>query len=142
MEGTLRTYNKEALTKIKENIKRIVENTGATFNCKAVVDFEDLYPAVINHPTETSHVVRLAETYLGKHLVMEEGLPLTASEDFSFFLEKKPGCFYMLGIMKPTETVVKTLHTSTYDFNDDMIAYGGYFYVRIIEDRLKVKIFS
>ena len=47
----------------------------------------------------------------------------------------------MLGIKRPTETVTKSLHTSSYNFNDDMIAYGGYFYTRIVEDRLKVKIF-
>ena len=47
----------------------------------------------------------------------------------------------MLGTKKPSETVTKTLHTSIYDFNDDMIAYAGYFYSRIIEDRLGVSLF-
>ena len=71
----------------------------------------------------------------------EQDLPITASEDFSYFIEEKPGCFYMLGLKRPTETTLKTLHTSNYDFNDDMIAYGGYFYTRLVEDRLNVKIF-
>lgn len=43
-------------------------------------------------------------------MIKDEGLPLTAAEDFSFFLEKKPGCFFMLGIKKATETETKTLH--------------------------------
>jgi hypothetical protein len=33
-----------------------------------------------------------------------------------------------------------TLHTSTYDYNDNMIASGAYFYIKIVEDRLGVKI--
>lgn len=103
--------------------------------------FDELYPPVINHEKETQHIVRIAETYLGKHLVKSENLPLTASEDFSYFLEHKPGCFFMLGIKKPSETITKTLHTSTYNFNDDMIPYAGYFYARLVEDRLGVKLF-
>ncbi len=103
--------------------------------------FDELYPPVINHEKETQHVIRVAETYLGKHLVSSENLPLTASEDFSYFLEHRPGCFFMLGIKKPSETVTKTLHTSTYNFNDDMIPYAGYFYARLVEDRLGVKLF-
>ena len=46
----------------------------------------------------------------------------------------------MLGTKKPTDNPEKTLHTSTYDFNDNIIPSGGYFYLRLIEDRLGVKI--
>ena len=35
---------------------------------------------------------------------------------------------------------LRTLHTSDYNFNDDMVATGGYFYIRLLEDRLGVKI--
>ena len=63
---------------------------------------------------------------------------MSASEDFSFFLEKKPGCFFALGTMKEGKQLM-TLHTSTYDYNDDLIASGAYFFNRIIEDRLGVR---
>ena len=33
-----------------------------------------------------------------------------------------------------------TLHTSTYDYNDDLIATGAYFFIKIVEDRLKINI--
>eukprot|EP00347_Sterkiella_histriomuscorum_P014837 403359336 len=142
MQGTIRSYNKEVLAKIKEKINLIANTTADTYGCVAEVKFNDMYPAVINHAKETAHIQRIATQHLGGHLVKDADLPLTASEDFSFFLEEKPGCFFMLGIKKPSETVLKTLHTSTYDFNDDMIAYGGYFYGRLVEDRLGVKIFD
>ena len=48
----------------------------------------------------------------------------------------------MLGTQKPTDNPVKTLHNSNYDFNDDMIASGAYFYLRLVEDRLGVKIIA
>ncbi|CDW83506.1 amidohydrolase [Stylonychia lemnae] len=141
MQGTIRSYNNEVLKKIKEKIVLIAETTAETYGCKATVDVFDMYPATINHPTETQHIQRLAKQHLGEHLLSEQDLPLTASEDFSYFLEEKPGCFYMLGLKRPTDNTNKSLHTSNYDFNDDMIAYGGYFYTRIVEDRLDVKLF-
>jgi hippurate hydrolase len=67
-------------------------------------------------------------------------LPLTASEDFSYFLEERPGCFYMLGIQRPGENYC--LHTSYFDYNDSMIASGSLMFVRIIEDRLGAKIIA
>ena len=37
---------------------------------------------------------------------------------------------------------LKTLHTSNYNYNDDLIATGAYFFLRIVEDRLGCKIFE
>ena len=71
----------------------------------------------------------------------EDDLPITASEDFSYFLQERPGCFFALGTLKPGREP-KTLHTSDYDFNDDLVATGGYFWIRLLEDRLGVKIFK
>lgn len=59
---------------------------------------------------------------------------MTAAEDFSYYLQERPGCFYMLGIRKPGENYV--LHTSHYNYNDSMIASGAYMFVKIVEDRL------
>ena len=109
--------------------------------CRADLLINRMYPAVTNHPTETQHVARLAKQWFGPQHFSTDDLPITASEDFSYFLLEKPGCFFALGTKKPN-TVSKTLHTSDYDFNDDMVATGGYFWVRLIEDRLAVKIFK
>jgi hypothetical protein len=42
----------------------------------------------------------------------------------------------MFGIKKPGEFPEKVLHTSTYNFNDNLISSGAYFYIRLCEDRL------
>ena len=109
--------------------------------CKAIVEIIRLYPVVVNHATETLHVKRLALKWFGPDHVSEEDLPIPASEDFSFFLQKRPGCFFALGTKKPGEKA-KILHTSNYDFNDDMVATGGYFWISLVEDRLDIKIFK
>ena len=59
-----------------------------------------MYPAVKNHKDQTAHVIRLAKQNFGEEHFSQDELPLSASEDFSFFLEEKPGCFFALGTMK------------------------------------------
>ena len=110
----------------------------AAHSCVAEVDIEDLYPAVLNHATQSQYVREIGAKYFGAEKVKSADLPLTASEDFSYFLEEKPGCFFMLGTKQKGQNYC--LHTSYYDYNDSMIGSGGYMFVRIVEERLGVKI--
>ena len=66
-------------------------------------------------------------------------MPTVIAEDFAFYLIEKPGCFFMLGT-KDYKYPKRILHCSDYDFNDSMIGSGGYFWIRVIEDRLNVSI--
>lgn len=138
MQGTIRSYNQKTLEVVKAKIRIIAENTAIAMGCVAHVDLEDMYPAVINHKNETQHVIRVASANFGADKVKSDDLPLTASEDFAYYLEKCPGCFYILGINCPG--MKYSLHTSFFDYNDSMIASGGLLFVRIVEDRLQAKI--
>ena len=135
MKGTMRLYNAELKQKMIERITKVAECTAEAMMCTADVSIVDKYPAVINHVDQTNHIIRLAKTHLGEDNFSQLDLPLSAGEDFSYFLQEKPGCFYTLGTMKEGEQL-KTLHTSNYDYNDNLIATGAYFYLRIVEDRL------
>lgn len=108
-------------------------------DCRAEVELVDMYPAVLNHKEQTNHVIRLAKKHFGEKHFSQLEIPMGAAEDFSFFLEKKPGAFFALGTMKVGKPLL-TLHTSTYDYNDDLIPSGAYFFTRIVEDRLGVNI--
>jgi len=81
----------------------------------------------------------LARENFGDKFFSKDELPVSASEDFSFFLHHKPGCFFILGTHVPGSEY-KTLHSATMNYNDNMIASGGYFYIKLAEDRLGIKI--
>ena len=141
MEGRLGTYDEPTRRRICERIERIAKEVGSAMGCKVEISIDFKYPAIVNPPKETDHIKRLACRWFGPQHISEDELPITASEDFSYFLDKAPGCFWALGTKKPG-TNPGTLHSSDYDYNDDMIATAGYFYIRLLEDRLKVKIFK
>ena len=139
MTGSIRSYDEDTRELVISRIEKICNDVATAMECTAELDIERQYPAVINHPTETQHVKRLATKWFGPQHFSSDDLPITASEDFSYFLQKKPGCFFALGTMKPGSKP-RTLHTSDYDFNDDMVATGGYFWVRLVEDRLNINL--
>ena len=142
MEGSIRSFDNVSKERVLDRIKKISSDIASAMECTAEVEinFYDIdCPPVINHAAQTQHVKRVANKYFGPEHMSEEGLPDMGAEDFSFFLQEKPGCYFTLGIKKPgTKTI--DLHTSDYDFNDDMVATGGYFLTRLVEDRLGVKL--
>lgn len=136
--GTIRTYSSKTLETIHARLRQVLFNTVEAFGCTAELDINDKYPPTVNHKTETEHVIRIAKANFGEEKVKSDGLPMTAAEDFSYYLQEKPGCFFMLGTQKLGENYV--LHTSHFNFNDSMIASGALMFIRIVEDRLGAKI--
>ena len=100
MQGTIRSYDNATRDRMKQRITEICEGVAKAHECEAELDLFDQYPAIINHPQETDHVIRLAKHWFGEDHFSTDDLPLSASEDFSYFLQKKPGCFFALGTMK------------------------------------------
>lgn len=135
MRGTIRSYDVAVREKVIKRIEEISTSVASAMDCKVDLMIDRSYAPVVNHARETEHVRRVAEKWFGREHLSEEGLPLMASEDFGYFIANKPGCFFTLGTRKPG-TELKTLHSSDYDFNDDMVATGGYFWLRLLEDRL------
>ena len=86
MGGTMRTYDESVKEHAKKRITEIAEHVAAAHECRAEVDIFDKYPAIMNHKTETEHVIRLAKKYFGEENFSQLDLPLSAGEDFSYFL--------------------------------------------------------
>ena len=140
MQGTIRSYDIAVREKVIKRIEDISTGVARAMDCKVDLMIERSYAPVVNHATETEHVRRVATKWFGKEHLSADDLPLMASEDFGYFIEDKPGCFFTLGTRKPGAEL-HTLHSSDYDFNDDMVATGGYFWLRLLEDRLQVHLF-
>lgn len=86
---------------VQQRIREIATLTAQAHLCEADVDITEVYPCTVNTPIEASHVKRIATETLGDEFFSTEGVPMTASEDFSFFTEEKPGAFFFIGTGKP-----------------------------------------
>jgi len=66
---------------------------------------------------------------VGPERVISPFPPVTGSEDFAYYLEKKPGCFLRLGNGADSPM----LHNPRYDFNDELLTVGAAYWTRLTE---------
>ena len=78
--------------------------------------------------------IALLSLALTTYAVLTDRRPSMAAEDFSFFAEQRPACYVWIG-NGPSEGG-RSLHSSTYDFNDAILGIGASYWVRLVEEAL------
>jgi amidohydrolase len=122
--GTVRTLTPEVRTVARERFFRIVEQTAAALGCHAAIEWEEGYPVTHNDPGATEHFFGVARDALGGSRVMGVEHPTMGGEDFSYYGQHVPACFFILGVCPPGRDSYPTLHQPEYDFNDDCLPTG------------------
>ncbi|HNM32171.1 MAG TPA: M20 family metallopeptidase [Chitinophagales bacterium] len=124
MEGTFRTFDevwrKQAHEKIKTICSSIAEGFGAT--CDVLIDVG--YPFLKNDETLTNRAFELAKAYLGSENVEEMPARMTA-EDFSYYSQVVPSCFYRLGTGNTAKGITSPVHTPTFDVDENCLKIGA-----------------
>jgi hippurate hydrolase len=141
IEGTVRVFSHEVLDLIERRMKVIAEQTCAAFEARCAFEFVRNYPPTINHAAETEFARRaLAEVVGAENVLAYE--PTMGSEDFSYFLQEKPGCYFVIGNGDGAHRALGhgegpcMLHNPNYDFNDELIPIGATAWVRLAEQWL------
>jgi amidohydrolase len=136
IRGTVRTFNSEVLEMIEQRMRRIVQSTCEAYDAQSEFEFDRYYPPTINHPEETQFARQVLCAFAGEDNVLEFE-PTMGSEDFSFYLLKKPGCYLLIGNGDGDHRSPGyadgpcVLHNPSYDFNDGLIAVGAAMWVRL-----------
>lgn len=142
VKGTVRTLSDEAVTLIERRMREVAEGMCAAHGARCEFQFNRGYPVTVNHRAETEFVQRVLGEVVGPDNV-KPFEPTMGSEDFSFFLQARPGCYFMIGNGDGTHRAHGhgegpcTLHNPSYDFNDDLIPLGATAWVRIAEAWLR-----
>ncbi len=132
--GTVRAFSRDVMQLVEKNLRRIAESTAAAFGASATVDFRLLFAPTVNDPAEAEFAARICGELVGADKV-ERNPPLAmVSEDFSFMLEKVPGCYLNIG--NGVGEGACDIHNPGYDFNDRALPLGAAFFVRAVETRL------
>ncbi len=132
MVGSARAFTVELQDEIEGSIRRIAEGVAQAHGATAEVEYERGYPPTINHAAETEIARQAAIRTVGAENVGAGGLPMMASEDFSFMLLERPGCYLFIGNGEGDHAV--ECHNPHYDFNDDILPIGARYWVTLVED--------
>jgi len=138
LRGTVRTFTIELLDIIEERMRRIAAATCEAFATSCEFEFRRNYPPTVNHARETAFTREVLGELVGAQNVGEFE-PTMGAEDFSYFLQEKPGCYFVIGNGDGTHRSAGhgggpcMLHNPSYDFNDELIPLGGSMWVRLAE---------
>jgi len=120
IEGTFRTMNETWREEAHVKMKIIAENVAQQMGGSCDFRIEHGYPFLVNDEIITDKARAAAENYLGKENVEELPLRMTA-EDFAFYSQQVPACFYRLGTGNKSKGITSGVHTSTFDIDEQAL---------------------
>jgi hippurate hydrolase len=126
---SIRSFDAEVRNQLEQRIRALVTAHVAGYGGEATIDYERGYPVVVNTAVETEFARQVAEELVGPERVISPFPPVTGSEDFAYYLQKKPGCFLRLGNGADSPS----LHNPRYDFNDELLTVGAAYWTRLAE---------
>ncbi|MEO7175221.1 MAG: amidohydrolase [Saprospiraceae bacterium] len=123
LEGTFRTMDEAWRSKSHELMVNMAEHLCISMG--ATCDFKILrgYPFLVNEPELTAEVFADLREFLGEEMVDELPIRMTA-EDFAYYSQIKPTCFYRLGVGNPAKGIGSPLHTNTFNIDESSLATG------------------
>lgn len=125
---TTRAYQPAVRELLRQRVPAVIQAQAQSFGATADVDFRAGYPAVINHPAETAFARSVALEAFGAERVPEGFRPRTASEDFAYMLQARPGSYLFFGNGDSAG-----LHSPHYDFNDAILAPAATYWTLLAE---------
>ena len=130
LKGTTRAYTEENRQLIKRRMKQIIEGTEKTFNASIALDYKDGYPPVINNYEATNKIKAVAKKVVGNKVIAP--YLSMGGEDFSYFSNQVPGCFFFLGSAPKDRKPMSTpQHCSHFDIDEEVLKIGSSIFVEL-----------
>lgn len=121
--GTLRTFDEDLRAELHEWLPRRAGEICTEHGGMCDVEVRRGYPVVVNDPALTERIRGAAAEFLGAEHVVDMPRRM-GSEDFAFYTQVMPGCFFRLGTGNPKKGPAPGLHTPTFNIAEEAMAIG------------------
>ncbi len=132
LRGSCRSFDVETRAILQKRMEEICAGLETAYGVKVKLKYEHGYPSVVNTEAETEALIRAAKMIAKPEAVITEFDAFMGSEDFSYFLQKRPGCYFILG----SGETGGPLHSPHYNFNDAALPYGIAIWVQLVKNTL------
>lgn len=129
---SVRASSLEVRKLLEARIREVVTCQAASCGVEADIQYESLVPCIVNSAAETALAYQAVASVLGEEAVLTSYPRHLGSEDFAWLLERRPGCYFILG-NGTGEWVGCSLHNQGYDFNDALIPLGAASFAQLVE---------
>ncbi len=135
LEGTVRTFDADVREQVKGDVYSIVKGITEGFHADYEIDYLQGYPALFNHKEETEIVSNLlSEVFTEEAIVDLE--PAMGGEDFAYYLEEKPGTYFLVGAQNENENTHFPHHHPKFDFDEKALLNVEKAFVKIVSHYL------
>jgi amidohydrolase len=128
--GTLRSYKDDVRQLLRRRVREVLESAAAGGECELEMELREGFPVTVNDPQSVELVRRVAAEQFGADNVIDPGL-LPASEDFSLFLQQRPGAFIFLGAGNAAKGIDAPHHSPQFDIDESALPMGAELLARI-----------
>ena len=136
MHGTVRTFLPETQEEVPAKMLRVAEGVCTALGASCELNYMNGYPSTINSVPETEIAAKAVVDLVGEEKIHRNPIPSTGAEDFSYMLQARPGCYVWIGIGTGKGEGGCMLHSSHYDFNDDVLWTGASYWATLVENEL------
>jgi amidohydrolase len=132
LEGTFRTLDEQWREKAHKRMRKIAIGIAESYGAACEFQIDRGYPVLINDESLTAKVWQFASEFLGEDKVEHLPIRMTA-EDFAYYSQQIPACFYRLGTGNKEKGITSALHTNTFDIEESSLltSIGTMAYVAI-----------
>lgn len=131
LEGTARTLGAPARLQVRSRMERRCAGVASAGGCALRFEWFEGYPGTVNDPAQAGYVAETARRALGSGRFHPFDRPSMGGEDFAYYLEKVPGCFFLLGVDPAGGIPSPPLHSDRYDFADGALETGIRMFVEL-----------
>lgn len=124
ISGTVRSLTAPVQQLARQRIGEIANGIAQAHGCTAEYEYRLGYPVTCNDRGAVDTFKRIGTQVVGDEKVVDLPQPVMGGEDFAFYCEVVPSCFFVLGLIPPGRKSMPDLHQPDFDFNDDAIATG------------------
>jgi len=129
LQISVRSFDPAVRKLLEARIRALTDAQASAYGARVEIEYVPGYPVVVNSQAETELALQVARELVGDDRVVDNFGPIAGSEDFAYYLQKKPGCFLRLG----NGEGAPMLHNASYDFNDDNLTVGAAYWTRLVE---------
>jgi hippurate hydrolase len=137
MELSVRALDRQTRRLIEQRLRDIVHAQAQSFGVRADIDYREGYAVLVNTPEETEFARQIGRKLVGEGNIEAQCKALTASEDFAFMLEQRPGCYLFIGNGEHGLAGGCEVHNPGYDFNDQNLPIGAAYWVMLAQEFLR-----
>ncbi|MFL5788853.1 MAG: M20 family metallopeptidase [Flavisolibacter sp.] len=121
--GTFRAMDEEWRYKAHEIIRKLATGLVESMGAEIDLHIDVGYPTVINNAELNTKARKLAALYMGDNKVEETEMRMGA-EDFGYYSQKIPGCFFRLGTGNKSKGITAGVHTPLFNIDENAIETG------------------